>query len=65
MPKFCIQHRLDSEEWTMCPYLGGISMVLQQVSFVERSSLSLRVPNRRFHCILYVFVAQQTFIFSP
>ena len=25
-------------------------MVLQQVSFVERSSLSQRVPYRRFHC---------------
>ena len=29
-------------------------MVPQQVSFVERSSLSQRVPYRRFHCILYV-----------
>ena len=27
-------------------------MVPQQVSFVERSSLSQRVPYRRFHCIL-------------
>ena len=26
-------------------------MVLQQVSFVERPSLSQRVPYRRFHCI--------------
>ena len=26
-------------------------MVLQQVSFVERLSLSQRVPYRRFHCI--------------
>ena len=26
-------------------------MVPQQVSFVERSSLSQRVPYRRFHCI--------------
>ena len=28
----------------------SISMVQQQVSFVERSSLSQRVPYRRFHC---------------
>ena len=27
-------------------------MVPQQVSFVERLSLSQRVPYRRFHCIL-------------
>ena len=26
-------------------------MVPQQVSFVERSSLSQRVPYQRFHCI--------------
>ena len=23
MPKFCIRHKLDSEEWTMCPLFGG------------------------------------------
>ena len=40
--------------------LGGkiihqsISMVPKQVSFVERSSPSQRVPYRRFHCILCV-----------
>ena len=27
-------------------------MELKQVSFVERSSLSRRVPHRKFHCIL-------------
>ena len=28
------------------------SIVLQQVSFVERSSLSQRVPYQRFHCVV-------------
>ena len=32
-------------------------MVPQQVSFVERSFLSQRVPYRRFHCIcLYIYI---------
>ena len=31
-------------------------MVSQQVSFVERLSLSQRVPYRRFHCINYVLL---------
>ena len=30
----------------------NIGMVLQQVSFVERLSLSQRVPYQRFHCIV-------------
>ena len=33
----------------------SLSMVLQQLSFVERSSLSQRVPYRRFHC-MYVYI---------
>ena len=41
--------------WRGRPYLGGqikyyISMGFKQVSFVERASLSRRVPCRRFHC---------------
>ena len=32
-----------------------ISMVPQQVSFVERLSLSQRVPYRRFHCIAILY----------
>ena len=31
----------------------SISMVPQQVSFVERSSLSQRVPYRRSHCFFF------------
>ena len=35
-------------------------MVLQQVSFVERSSLSQRVSYRRFHCTMYSHYSRES-----
>ena len=39
--------------------ISEVSMGLKQVSFVERSSLSRRVPYRRFDCIIILNSMQQ------